>query len=229
MSARGTRARPPSCACARPLARPPKPGAARVCPQRRGRRCAPPPRRCRAGRACASPAICSGSNTSSNRPASRRGRLRVESGERVADVPPGSAGSGSVLPYWIRSLRAILKSQIATSSLSHGGRRKLPVAFTKHGALMAANILNSPRAVAMSVYVIRAFVKMREDVAANAAILRRLAEIDKTLLVHDVTLGELVQKLRPLLEPPPQPPKPEIGFHVKEDAVPYRTRRRGKA
>ena len=119
-----------------------------------------------------------------------------------------------------------LKSQIATSSLSHGGRRKLPVAFTEHGALMAANILNSPRAVAMSVYVIRAFVKMREDVAANAAILRRLAEIDKTLLVHDVTLREILQKLRPLLAPPPQPPKPEIGFHVKEDAVRYRVRKK---
>ena len=64
-------------------------------------------------------------------------------------------------------------------------------------------------------YTIRAFVKMREDVVANAAILRRLAEIDKTLLVHDVTLREILQKFRPLLEPPPQPPKPEIGFHVK--------------
>ena len=60
-----------------------------------------------------------------------------------------------------------LKSQIATSSLSHGGRRKLPVAFTEHGALMAANILNSPRAVAMSVYVIRAFVKMRSAFRAT--------------------------------------------------------------
>ena len=55
----------------------------------------------------------------------------------------------------------------------------LPYAFTEHGALMAANVLNSPRAVAMSVYVIRAFVKMREEVAANSAILRRLAEIDR--------------------------------------------------
>ena len=87
---------------------------------------------------------------------------------------------------------------------------------------MAPNLLNSPGAVAMSVYVIRAFVRMREDIAANAAILRRLAEIDKTLLVHDLTLREILQKLRPLLEPHPQPPKPEIGFHVKEDAVPYR-------
>ena len=121
----------------------------------------------------------------------------------------------------------VLRSQIAILKRGRGQHRKyLPYAFTEHGALMAANILNSPRAVAMSVYVIRAFVKMREDVAANAAILRRLAEIDKTLLVHDVTLREILQKLRPLLEPPPQPPKPEIGFHVKEDAVPYRTGRR---
>ena len=99
-------------------------------------------------------------------------------------------------------------------------------AFTEHGALMAANLLNTPRAVAMSVYVIRAFIKIREDLAANAAILKRLAEIDKTLVIHDVTLREILQKLRPLLEPPPQPPKPEIGFHIKEDAVPYRTKRK---
>jgi len=90
---------------------------------------------------------------------------------------------------------------------------------------MAANLLNSPRAVAMSVYVIRAFVKMREDLAANGAILKRLAEIDKTLLLHDGTLRDIYQKLRPLLEPPPPPPKPEIGFHVKEDAVHSRTKR----
>ena len=122
-----------------------------------------------------------------------------------------------------------LRSQFAISSFPHGGRRTLPLAFTEHGALMAANILNSPRAVAMSVYVIRAFVKMREDLVANAAILKRLAEIDKTLLIHDVALREIWEKLRPLLAPPPPPPpppKPEIGFHVKEEAVPYRTKRR---
>ena len=132
---------------------------------------------------------------------------------------------------------AALRSQIATLNIDGSMRsqfataskrniRHLPVVFTEHGAFMAANILNSPRAVAVSVYVIRAFVKMREEVAANAAILRRLAEIDKTLLVHDVTLREILQKLRPLLEPPPQPPKPEIGFHVKEDAVRYRVRKK---
>jgi hypothetical protein len=117
-----------------------------------------------------------------------------------------------------------LKSQIATSSFSHGGRRTLPWAFTEHGALQAANVLNSPRAVAMSVYIIRAFVRMREDLAANTAILKRLADIDKTLLIHDSALRDIYQKLRPLLEPPPAPPKPQIGFHVKEEAPPYRSR-----
>jgi hypothetical protein len=99
-------------------------------------------------------------------------------------------------------------------------------AFTEHGALMAATVLNNPRAVAMSLYIIRAFVKMREDLAANAAILKRLAEIDKTLLLHDGALRDIFQKLRPLLEPPPPPPKPEIGFHIKEDARPYRVRKK---
>lgn len=118
--------------------------------------------------------------------------------------------------------RASLTSQYAMSKGGRGGRRTLPYAFTEHGALMAANILNSPRAVAISIYVIRAFVKMREDQAANAAVLKRLAEIDKTLLTHDAALRDIYHKLRPLLAPPSEPPKPEIGFHVKEDATPYR-------
>ena len=102
-------------------------------------------------------------------------------------------------------------------------------AFTEHGALMAATVLNSPRAVVMSLYIIRAFVKMREDLAANAAILKRLAEIDKNLLMHDLALRDMYQKLRPLLEPPPTPPKPEIGFHIKEDALPYRVRKSSRS
>ena len=84
---------------------------------------------------------------------------------------------------------------------------------------------DSPQAVKMSLFIIRAFIKMREDQAANAALLKRLAEIDKTLLAHDVALQDIYQKLLPLLAPPPAPPKPEIGFHVKEAAVPYRAAR----
>ena len=78
----------------------------------------------------------------------------------------------------------------------------------------------------MSVYVIRAFVTIREELGTKAAILKCLAEIDKTLLAHDVALRDIYQKLRPLLLPPPEPPKPEIGFHIKEDAVPYRIKRK---
>ena len=76
-------------------------------------------------------------------------------------------------------------SQFATSSSKHRGKVYRPWAFTEHGALQVANILRSDRAIVMSVYVIRAFVELREKVAANAAILKRLAEIDKTLLLHD--------------------------------------------
>jgi hypothetical protein len=121
----------------------------------------------------------------------------------------------------------VLTSQIAMSKASRGGRRTLPYAFTEHGALQAANILNSARAVAMSVYVIRAFIKMREELASNAAILKRLAEIEKELLIHDDALRDVYEQIRPLLVPldPGQSPK-EIGFHVKEDSIPYRIRRR---
>ena len=106
-----------------------------------------------------------------------------------------------------------LRSQNATSRSAHGGRRYLPYAFTEHGAIMAATILNSPNAVAMSVFVVRAFMQMREQLAANAAILKRLAEIDKTLLEHDSALRTIWTKLQPLLAPPPEKPRRRIGFN----------------
>jgi len=68
--------------------------------------------------------------------------------------------------------------------------------------------------------VIRAFVKMREQQAANQAILKRLAEIDQTLLVHDSALRDIYQKLLPLLSPPPEPKRGEIGFHANAEAKP---------
>ena len=115
-----------------------------------------------------------------------------------------------------------LRSQAMTSSSAQsttdpwGGRRSSPWAFTERGALMAANILRSAHAVQMSVFVIRAFVRMREQIAANTAILERLAEIDNTLLEHDSTLRDIYRKLLPLLEPAPEPPKRRIGF-IEDD------------
>ncbi|TKB92295.1 MAG: ORF6N domain-containing protein [Nitrospira sp.] len=108
------------------------------------------------------------------------------------------------------------RSQIVTGS--HGGRRYRPWAFTEHGAVMAANILHSEQAVQMSVFVVRAFVRLREHITANAAILKRLAEIDRTLLQHDTALLDLYEKLLPLLQPLPDPPQRRIGFHSKAKA-----------
>jgi phage regulator Rha-like protein len=109
---------------------------------------------------------------------------------------------------------AIQISRSQTVTLKRGQNLKyLPYAFTEHGALQAANILNSARAVRMSVFVIRAFAKMRDELAANSAMAKRLAQIDNTLFLHDSALRDLYQKLRPLLAPPPDPPpKPRIGF-----------------
>ena len=105
-------------------------------------------------------------------------------------------------------------SQFVTSSKKHRGMAYRPWAFTEHGAIMAATVLNSPEAVAMSVFVVRAFMQMREQLAANAAILKRLAEIDKTLLEHDSALRVIWTKLQPLLAPPPEPPRRRIGFNA---------------
>jgi hypothetical protein len=103
-------------------------------------------------------------------------------------------------------------SQNATSSKRHRGAAYRPFAFTEHGAIMAATILNSPQAVQMSVYVVRAFIQMREQIAANAEILKRLAEIDKELLQHDKALQIIWTRLQPLLAPAEVKAKPRIGF-----------------
>jgi len=104
-----------------------------------------------------------------------------------------------------------LRSQIATSSF-HGGRRYLPYVFTEHGVLMAANVLHSPRAVAVSVALVKAFVRFREVLATHQVVAKRLTEVEKTLLTHDAALRDIYQKIKPLLLPPPDPPRKKIGF-----------------
>ena len=115
-----------------------------------------------------------------------------------------------------------LISQIAISSSGHGGRRKLPWAFTEHGAIMAANVLNSPQAVQMSVFVVRAFLKMRAVLTDSGALAKKLADLETELKsrldVHEIAIVEVLQRVMAILDPPPQPepPKRELGFHVKE-------------
>jgi hypothetical protein len=127
----------------------------------------------------------------------------------------------------------ILKSQIATSSFTHGGRRKLPYAFTEHGSIMAANVLNSPRAVDMSVFVVRAFIKIRSAFKDTRELAQKLTlleqELKTRLNIHEAAIVDVLQRIMRILDPPPPPvapPPPEIGFHVREDALPYRIRRK---
>jgi hypothetical protein len=129
-----------------------------------------------------------------------------------------------------------LKSQIATSSLrsqfwtssSHGGKRKLPWVFTEHGALMLASALNSEIAVQASVRVVRAFVRLREMVAANAQLAAKLQELERRLDSHDEGIANLFAALKQLLEPSEPTKRREIGFHVREKSARYRVRRRSK-
>lgn len=106
----------------------------------------------------------------------------------------------------------VLRSQAVTRK-GRGGYRKPALAFTEHGAIMAATILRSDGAVAMSVYVVRAFIRIREELATGAVIFKRLAEIDKKLLTHDIVLRDIYRKLAPLLSPPADLPRHRIGFH----------------
>jgi ORF6N domain-containing protein len=120
-----------------------------------------------------------------------------------------------------------LRSQIATSSF-HGGRRYRPWVFTEHGAIMLASVLNSDIAVQASVRVVRAFVRLREMVAANAQLAAKLEELEKRLDSHDEAIVDLFAALKQLLEPPEPPKRREIGFHVRENAARYRVQRRSK-
>ena len=106
-----------------------------------------------------------------------------------------------------------LRSQIATSSSSHGGRRYLPQAFTEHGAIMAATILNSKRAIEMSIFVVRAFVQMRQSMAVNQHVVSKLAELEARLDSHDAEIQDLVDALRDLLAPLPANSR-RIGFET---------------
>jgi hypothetical protein len=139
-----------------------------------------------------------------------------------------------------------LRSQIVTSSQTsnrsqfvtgfHGGRRYLPYTFTEHGAVMAANILRSERAIQMSVFVVRAFIKMRTMLVSQKDLARKLAELDKKLTerldIHERAIGDIIQQIMLLLNPPssvePEPPKKKIGFLVEDRRASYKSLKQSK-
>jgi hypothetical protein len=139
-----------------------------------------------------------------------------------------------------------LRSQIVTSSQTsnrsqfvtgfHGGRRYLPYTFTEHGAVMAANILRSERAIQMSVFVVRAFIKMRTMLVSQKDLARKLADLDKKLTerldIHERAIGDIIQQIMLLLSPPlsvePEPPKKKIGFLVEDRRASYKSLKQSK-
>ena len=115
---------------------------------------------------------------------------------------------------------AALRSQIAISNVGRGGRRYRPYAFTEHGALMAATILNTPRATEISVYVVRAFVELREALIGHKAVAKRLDELEsrleKKLAIHDEAIASILDAIRGLMAPTEMVRKRRIGFVQEE-------------
>ena len=110
----------------------------------------------------------------------------------------------------------ILRSQNVISSEGHGGTRYRPYAFTEHGAIMAATVVNSERAIEMSVFVVLAFVRMRRAIAGNRQILTKLAQLERRLEDHDANIQELMEAIRELMSPA-EPTRSRIGFEAPFD------------
>jgi len=117
-------------------------------------------------------------------------------------------------------LTAAEKQDVVTNC-DHLARLKfsptLPFAFTEHGALMAASVLNTPRAIDVSVYVIRAFVGLRELVSTHRQLAGKLAALEQRVAGHDEQIRSLVAAMRQLMEPPATGRQRQIGFHARLD------------
>ncbi len=119
---------------------------------------------------------------------------------------------------------ANLRLQFATSSLksSHGGRRYAPLAFTEHGAIMASMVLGSPRATALSVQIVKAFVELRAMAASHQELSDKLKQLEGKVTRHDQTINNLMDSMQSLLAPPTSP-KRQIGF-ITDDAPPTKVK-----
>jgi hypothetical protein len=114
---------------------------------------------------------------------------------------------------------AILVSRSQTVTLKRGTNAKFaPMVFTEHGAIMAASVLNSPRAAQMSVFVVRAFLRLREWVSNQTVLAAKLAELENRVTGHDGELEEIFRTIRQLLQPAPENRRPRIGFNRGSDA-----------
>ena len=118
-----------------------------------------------------------------------------------------------ILPKW---------SQFVTSSRKHRGRRYRPYAFTEQGVAMLSSVLNSERAVKVNIAIMRAFVKLRQTLETNRELARKFSELEKRVGKHDEEIDAILEAIRQLMAPP-EKPRREIGFHVREKAPRYQT------
>ncbi len=116
-----------------------------------------------------------------------------------------------------------LKSQFVISSW--GGLRSRPYAFTEQGVAMLSSVLNSERAVKVNIAIMRAFVKLRETLETNRELAQRFAELEKRVGQHDQEIAAIIDAIRQLMAPAKKTAR-EIGFHVRETAPRYGTRKR---
>jgi len=126
-----------------------------------------------------------------------------------------ASGNQSIRSNWSRS---------AISPKKHGGLRHRPYAFTEQGVAMLSSILNSERSVRVNIAIMRAFVKLRGVLETNRELARKFAELEKRVGKHDETIDAILEAIRQLMAPP-EKPRREIGFHVREAAPRYRTRK----
>ncbi len=120
----------------------------------------------------------------------------------------------------VRSLRC----QIGISKPGRGGDRYRPYAFTEQGVAMLSSVLNSERAVNVNIAIIRAFVKLRKALETNRELAQKFSELEKRVGKHDEEIGAIIDAIRQLMAPP-EKPRREIGFHVREKASRYRMRK----
>jgi hypothetical protein len=113
-------------------------------------------------------------------------------------------------------------------SKGRGGRRHFPYAFTEQGVAMLSSVLNSERAVKVNIAIMRAFVKLRQMLETNRELAQKFSELERRVGKHDEEIAAIIEAIRQLMAPP-EKPRREIGFHVREKAARYRTRKAGHA
>ena len=116
-------------------------------------------------------------------------------------------------------------SQIVMSLAKYRGKRYRPYAFTEQGVAMLSSVLNSESAVKMNIAIMRAFVQLRRALETNRELARKFSELERRIDKHDAEIDAILEAIRQLMAPP-EKPRREIGFHIREEAARYRTRKR---